>query len=203
MYDELLTGRDLELAGRTTYNPATRCTARANTSRRLKCTSRRSDTIRTIWTPSTISSSRWRTAWNRSRRRNSNNSNRISNNSKNNKVSSSKTSPQQQQGEQQQDQQQQQEGEPQPGEQDGEPQPGEDNEGEPQGEGEEASPTEPGASDPEADQDESDWPIIPPSGMTEDQAMQLLESIGENSLPLRNAIEQRRLYSVQPGGQNW
>ena len=111
--------------------------------------------------------------------------------------------PQQQQGEQQQDQQQQQEGEPQPGEQDGEPQPGEDNEGEPQGEGEESSPTEPGASDPEAGQDESDWPIIPPSGMTEDQAMQLLESIGENSLPLRNAIEQRRLYSVQPGGQNW
>ena len=111
---------------------------------------------------------------------------------------------QQQQGQQQQEQQQQsqqdqqqQEGQPQEGENEGEPQEGE-NEGEPQ----------PGEGDPqsEADEpvsDESQWPIIPPSGMTEDQAMQLLESVGENSQPLRNAIERRRSSGSPPGGQSW
>lgn len=104
---------------------------------------------------------------------------------------------QQQQSQQQQDQQQQ-EGQPQEGENEGEPQEGE-NEGEPQ----------PGEGDPqsEADEpvsDESQWPIIPPSGMTEDQAMQLLESVGENSQPLRNAIERRRSGGQPgPGGQSW
>ena len=110
---------------------------------------------------------------------------------------------QQQQGQQEQQQQEQQEGQQQPAEnEDGQPQPSED-EGEPQpGEGDEAAPEESDDMPLEGD-NQSDWPIIPPSGMTEDQAMQLLESIGENSMPLRNAIEQRRLYSAPPGGQNW
>lgn len=104
---------------------------------------------------------------------------------------------QQQQQQSQQQDQQQQEGQPQEGENEGEPQEGE-NEGEPQ----------PGEGDPqsEADEpvsDESQWPIIPPSGMTEDQAMQLLESVGENSQPLRNAIERRRSSGSPPGGQSW
>ena len=103
----------------------------------------------------------------------------------------------QQQQQSQQQQEQQQEGQPQEGENEGEPQEGE-NEGEPQ----------PGEGDPqsEADEpvsDESQWPIVPPSGMTEDQAMQLLESVGENSQPLRNAIERRRSSSSPPGGQSW
>ena len=108
----------------------------------------------------------------------------------------------QQQGEQQPDQQQeQQQGEQQPSEEEGEPQEGEE-EGEPQ-EGEEEGESQEGDETGEPGEDESDWPIIPPSGMTEEQAMQLLESVGESSQPLRNAIQRRQFYAGPPPEQGW
>ena len=113
--------------------------------------------------------------------------------------------PEPQQQQQQQDKQQQQEGQQQDQqnegeEQEGEGQPeGEPQEGEPEGEPTESEnqPTEPGTGDQELE------PIIPPTGLTEEQARLLLETVGENAEPLSNAIQDRRSYPGAPPAQDW
>ena len=47
--------------------------------------------------------------------------------------------------------------------------------------------------------DSTEWPIIPPSGLTEAQARRLLEMVGESAEPLRNAIQRE---SPGPGSQS-
>lgn len=107
---------------------------------------------------------------------------------------------------QQQDNQEQQQGQQQPDqqnqgeEQEGEGQPeGEPQEGEPEGEPTESQtePTEPGTGDQELE------PIVPPTGLTEEQAIRLLEMVGENAEPLRNAIQDRRSFPGNPPAQKW
>ena len=89
---------------------------------------------------------------------------------------------------------QQDEGDPQEGEAEGEPQ-----EGDP-----EAGSTEPDDETAEPGTgDELLEPIVPPSGLTEEQARRLLEMVGENAEPLRNAIQSRRTYSGSPPAQEW
>lgn len=115
--------------------------------------------------------------------------------------------PEPQQQQQQDDQeQQQQEGQQQPDqenegeEQEGEGQPeGEPQEGEPEGEPTESEnePTEPGTGDQDLE------PIVPPTGLTEEQAIRLLEMVGENAEPLRNAIQDRRSFPGSPPAQDW
>ena len=102
--------------------------------------------------------------------------------------------PQQEEG--QQPPEQDIEGEEQEGE--GEPE-GSPQEGEPEGEPTEAEnePSEPGAGDQELE------PIIPPTGLTEDQARRLLEMVGENAEPLRNAIQTLRSFPGNPPAQDW
>ena len=101
---------------------------------------------------------------------------------------------QQQPGQQQTDQQN--EGEPQ--ESEGQPE-GEPQEGEPEGEmtESETEPTEPGTGEQELE------PIIPPTGLTEEQARRLLEMVGENAEPLRNAIQTMRSFPGNPPAQDW
>lgn len=120
------------------------------------------------------------------------------------------TTPQQQQTPEQQ-QQQQEEQQQQPGQQqtdqqnEGEPQEsegqpeGEPQEGEPEGEmtESETEPTEPGTGEQELE------PIIPPTGLTEEQARRLLEMVGENAEPLRNAIQTMRSFPGNPPAQDW
>lgn len=109
--------------------------------------------------------------------------------------------PQQQQQDNQQppppgQQQPETEGEQQEGE--GEPE-GEPQEGEPEGEPTESQnePTEPGTGDQELE------PIIPPTGLTEEQARRLLEMVGENAEPLMNAIQTLRSFPGTPPAQDW
>lgn len=98
------------------------------------------------------------------------------------------------QGQQQQDQQNEGEEQEEEGQPEGEPQ-----EGEPEGEPTEAEnqPTEPGTGDQELE------PIVPPTGLTEEQAIRLLEMVGENAEPLRNAIQDRRSFPGTPPAQDW
>ena len=98
-------------------------------------------------------------------------------------------SDQQSEGQQQSDQQN--EGEPQESETEGEGEPQE-GESEPQGD-----PTEPGTGDQPLEE------IVPPSGLTEEQARLLLEMVGESAEPLRNAIQDRRRFSGIPPAQEW
>ena len=95
---------------------------------------------------------------------------------------------QQQEGNQQQPEQQNEgEGEENESENEGEPQEG-DSEAEPtEPEGE---PSEPGSGDQTLEE------IVPPSGLTEEQARQLLEMVGESAEPLRNAIQRRSLLGT-------
>ncbi len=92
--------------------------------------------------------------------------------------------------------QQQSEGEPQEseGETEGEPQEGE-SESEPSEPGDES--TEPGTGDQPLEE------IVPPTGLTEEQARRLLEMVGENAEPLRNAIQIRRSLPGTPPAQEW
>ncbi len=103
---------------------------------------------------------------------------------------------QQQQGNQQQ--QQENQGEPQEQENEGEPQ-GEPQEGDPEGEQTESEneATEPGSGEQELE------PIVPPTGLTEEQARRLLEMVGENAEPLRNAIQTLRSFPGNPPAQDW
>lgn len=96
----------------------------------------------------------------------------------------------------QQPQDQQNEGEPQEneGEAEGEPQEGE-TEGEPTESQNE--PSEPGSGDQELE------PIVPPTGLTEEQAIRLLEMVGENAEPLRNAIQTLQTFPGTPPAQDW
>ena len=116
-------------------------------------------------------------------------------------------SPQEQQQQEQQGQPQEQaedqdaqqsdeesEGEPQEGEEEGDPQEG-DSESEPTEPNDE--PSEPGAGDQPLEE------IVPPSGLTEEQARRLLEMVGENAEPLRNAIQIRRSLPGNPPAQEW
>ncbi len=101
------------------------------------------------------------------------------------------------QAEQQQEGQQpdqQNEGEPQENEGEGEPQEGqpEADPTEPDGE-----PSEPGTGDQPLEE------IVPPSGLTEEQARRLLEMVGESAEPLRNAIQIRRSIPGAPPAQEW
>jgi len=120
------------------------------------------------------------------------------------------TTPQQQptpeQQQQQQEEQQQQPGQQQTNQQnEGEPQEsegqpeGEPQEGEPEGEVTESEnePSEPGTGEQELE------PIIPPTGLTEEQARRLLEMVGENAEPLRNAIQTMRSFPGNPPAQDW
>ena len=103
---------------------------------------------------------------------------------------------QEQEGNQQQpDQQNEGEAEENESENEGEPQEG-DSEAEPtEPEGE---PSEPGAGDQPLEE------IVPPSGLTEEQARQLLEMVGESAEPLRNAIQRRSLLGIgTPPAQEW
>ena len=111
--------------------------------------------------------------------------------------------PQQQQDDQQPQQQDDQqppeqnnEGEEQEGE--GEPE-GEPQEGEPEGEPteSESESTEPGTGDQELE------PIVPPTGLTEEQAIRLLEMVGESAESLRNAIQDRRPIPGTPPAKDW
>ena len=88
------------------------------------------------------------------------------------------------QGEQQQ-QDQENESEPQEGEPEGEPT------------GSANEPSEPGTGEQEME------PIIPPTGLTEEQARRLLEMVGENAEPLRNAIQTMRTFTGTPPAQDW
>lgn len=103
---------------------------------------------------------------------------------------------QQQQGNQQQQQDQENEGEPQESDDESE---GEPQEGEPEGEPTESEnePSEPGTGEQELE------PIVPPTGLTEEQARRLLEMVGENAEPLRNAIQTMRSFPGTPPAQDW
>ena len=102
----------------------------------------------------------------------------------------------QQESEDQEQTDQQNEGEPQESESEaeGEPQEG-DSEAEPTESGEE--PSEPGTGDQPLEE------IVPPSGLTEEQARRLLEMVGESAEPLRNAIQIRRSLPGTPPAQEW
>ena len=101
---------------------------------------------------------------------------------------------QQEQTENQQQSDQQSEGEPQESEEEGDPQEG-DSESEPTDPNDE--PSEPGSGDQPLEE------LIPPSGLTEEQARRLLEMVGENAEPLRNAIQIRRSLPGNPPAQEW
>ena len=79
-----------------------------------------------------------------------------------------------------------------PGETDGEPQEGDSN-GEPPEDGESS----------ELGEDQPQEPIVPPSGLTEEEATRLLNSVGEQTEPLRNAIQRRRLDPSPPPDREW
>ena len=109
--------------------------------------------------------------------------------------------PRQPGGDQSQDQRQPGEGEPQPGQQpppgDGEPQQG--------GEGGEQSPDqggEPGEPSSESGNQSGQPVMVPPTGLTEDQARQLLESAGDRT----NTLPRRSWDAAGPGsrsGRDW
>ena len=113
--------------------------------------------------------------------------------------------PEPQQQQQQDNQEQQQEGQQQDQENEGEEQEGEGEpegepqEGEPEGEPTESEnePTEPGTGEQDLES------IIPPTGLTEEQARRLLEMVGENAEPLRNAIQTMRSFPGTPPAQDW
>ena len=77
-----------------------------------------------------------------------------------------------------------------------------------EGEGDEPQPDDEGASGvpgPDSTEwpiDSTEWPIIPHTGLTEEQARRLLEMVGENAEPLRNAIQFRRPSDPQTA-QEW
>ena len=100
----------------------------------------------------------------------------------------------QEQTENQQESDQQSEGEPQESEEEGDPQEG-DSESEPSEPSDE--PSEPGSGDQPLEE------IVPPSGLTEEQARRLLEMVGERAEPLRNAIQIRRSLPGNPPAQEW
>ena len=107
-------------------------------------------------------------------------------------------SPQEQQQQEQTENQQQSdeegEGEHQESEEEGDPQEG-DSESEPTEPNDE--PSEPGSGDQPLEE------IVPPSGLTEEQARRLLEMVGERAEPLRNAIQIRRSLPGNPPAQEW
>ena len=111
-------------------------------------------------------------------------------------------SPQQegQQGQQQDDQQQQGD---QQGDEEGDQQ---NEEGNQEGEGEQqeagGDPQDASEGGGEGDTQPLDQPV-PPSGLTEQQAMQLLEAVGENAEPLQNAIQRSNFPSRPPPERDW